>query len=57
MSDEPRILSDKETEELIDRAFIKIHGKTYRSDGKEAPDSLAQIEHDFPDVFGTKGTD
>lgn len=49
MSDETRMLSDKEAEELVDRAFIKAHGKTYRPDGK---DSLAQIEHDFPSLFG-----
>jgi|CXWL01.1.fsa_nt_gi hypothetical protein len=49
MSNEPRILTDEETEELVDRAFIKAHGKTYRPDGK---DSLAQIEHDFPSIFG-----
>ncbi|MDP1948720.1 MAG: hypothetical protein Q8L77_14605 [Nitrospirota bacterium] len=52
MSDEPRILSDKEQEELVDRAFIKVFGKTFRPDGQEAPDSLAQIEHDFPSLFG-----
>lgn len=52
MSEGPRILNDQETEELVDRAFIKATGKTWRPEDK---DTLAQIEHDFPSVFGGEG--
>lgn len=54
MSNEPYLMTDEQAREAVDRACIKLFGKSYRADGR---DSLAQIEHDFPDVFGTKGQD
>ena len=51
-------LSDDEIEEIeqaVDRAFMKVVGRTYRND--ELPpaitDSFAQIKRDYPDLFGT----
>jgi hypothetical protein len=46
-------LSDKEKEEierLVDAAFLKLTGRTWR----EPPgDSLGKIARDFPSLFGT----
>ena len=51
-------LSDDEIEEIeqaVDRAFMKVVGRTYRND--ELPpaiaDSFDNIVKDFPSLFGT----
>lgn len=50
MSEQPYIMmTDEEAREAVDRACIKLFGKSYRPDDQ---DSLAQIEHDFPSIFG-----
>jgi hypothetical protein len=56
MSDEPTLtlMPDEELRELVDRAFLKHTGKTWRTDGK---DSLMQIEHDYPSIFGGQKAD
>lgn len=48
-------LTEREFVQALDQACLKKFGKTYRSD---EPDSLPQIEHDFPWLFGgSKKTD
>ncbi len=48
------IMSDSEMNDMVDRSFLRLFGKTYRTDPttKQPIDSLAQIEHDFKDLFG-----
>lgn len=58
MSADSHIMTDEEIKEYLDesldRVFLKEFGKTFhmKKDGK---DSLMQIEHDFPSLFGGEG--
>jgi len=52
-NDDYKILNEQEAEQLIDEAYdracLKRGVKPVRADGK---DSWAQIQHDFPSIFG-----
>ena len=52
MSNGYHIMTDEEANEYIERALLRQLGKAFREDGK---DSVAQIEHDFPSLFGGEG--
>ncbi|MGE0470725.1 MAG: hypothetical protein AB7L09_15455 [Nitrospira sp.] len=47
-------MEDDVLQDMVDRAFLKQLGRAYRTDPKtgEPIDSIAQIEHDFKDLFG-----
>jgi hypothetical protein len=50
----------EEIEQVVDAAFLKLCGKTYRHaatspserNGHQPPDSWQQIKADFPSLFG-----
>jgi len=45
------LFNDEEIEAAVDRAFLKLYGKTYREPPPREGDTLDQIVKDYPELF------